>query len=391
MRKDFLPFSRPLIGEDAIADVADSIRSGWLSMGPKTVSFEKNFANYTGASWAISVNSATAGLHTALAALGIASGDEVITTPMTFAATVNAILFTGAKPVFADIDRNTLNIDADRVEAAVTPRTRAIIPVHFAGMPCDMDRIEDIADKNGLAIIEDAAHALGASYKGRMIGADRGPRRASVFSFHPTKNITTGEGGMICTGDEDLAEAASMFRQNGMSKGAWNRYAAKGSANYDILFPGLKYTMNDIQAAIGNSQIRDLENFNSRRRQIASIYMKELADISGIMLPKPAPWEHTHCWHIFTPLIDIDRLGITRDEFMAQMKELNIGTALHYQALHLFTCYRKATGLGRGSLPEAEYVSDRIVSLPLFPAMTDDDVHDVVEAVRTVCEKKRLS
>ena len=388
MRNDFLPFAKPHISEDAIADVVESIRSGWLAMGPKTIRFEENFSKFTGASWSLSVNSATAGLHTALLALGIGPGDEVITTPMTFAATVNAIMFVGAKPVLADIDRNTLNIDPDKVEAAVTKNTKAVIPVHFAGMPCDMDRIEAIAEKHGLAVIEDAAHALGALYKGRRIGADRGKRRVSVFSFHPTKNITTGEGGMVCTGDEEIAEKVAVLRQNGMSKGSWNRYGAKGSANYDIFFPGLKYTMMDIQAAIGDSQLRELESFNARRKEIVSFYMKEFSNIKGLILPKPAPWEHEHSWHIFTPLIDIDRLGITRDDFMSEMKKKNIGTALHYQAIHLFTCYKEATGLDRGSLPEAEYVSDRIVSLPLFPAMKDEDAQDVVEAVFEICGKK---
>ncbi len=387
MRNDFLPFAKPSIAEDAINEVAESIRSGWLAMGPKTIRFEENFSKYTGASWSLSVNSATAGLHTVLIALGIGPGDEVITTPMTFAATVNTIMFVGAKPVFADIDRNTFNIDPDMAEKAVTKNTKAIIPVHFAGMPSDMDRIEAIADKYGLAVIEDAAHALGASYKGRKIGADRGKRRASVFSFHPTKNITTGEGGMICTGDEEIAEKAAVLRQNGMSKGAWNRYAAKGSANYDIFFPGLKYTMMDIQAAIGDSQLKELDSFNFRRKEIVSFYLDRLKDTPGIILPQPAPWEHKHSWHIFTPLIDIDRLGMTRDDFMAEMKKRNIGTALHYQALHLFTCFSRATGLGRGSLPDAEYVSDRIVSLPLFPAMTDEDAQDVVDAVFEICGK----
>ncbi len=298
MRDDFLPFAKPSIAEDAIKEVVESIRSGWLAMGPKTIRFEENFSKYTRASWSLSVNSATAGLHTVLLALGIGPGDEVITTPMTFAATVNTIMFVGAKPVLADIDRNTLNIDPDNIEKAVTKNTKAIIPVHFAGMPCDMDRIEAIAEKYDLAVIEDAAHALGASYKGRMIGADRGKRRASVFSFHPTKNITTGEGGMICTGDEEMAEKAAVLRQNGMSKGAWNRYAAKGSANYDIFFPGLKYTMMDIQAAIGDSQLRELASFNARRKEIVSFYMEELPKAKGLILPKPAPWEHEHSWHI---------------------------------------------------------------------------------------------
>lgn len=388
MRDDFLPFAKPSIAEDAIKEVVESIRSGWLAMGPKTIRFEENFSKFTGASWSLSVNSATAGLHTVLLALGIGPGDEVITTPMTFAATVNTIMFVGAKPVLADIDRNSLNIDPDNIEKAVTKNTKAIIPVHFAGMPCDMDRIEAIADKYGLAVIEDAAHALGASYKGRMIGADRGKRRASVFSFHPTKNITTGEGGMICTGDEEMAEKAAVLRQNGMSKGAWNRYAAKGSANYDIFFPGLKYTMMDIQAAIGDSQLRELASFNAKRKEIVSFYMEELPKAKGLILPKPATWEHEHSWHIFTPFIDIDSLGMSRDDFMSEMKKRNIGTALHYQAIHLFTCYKEATGLDRGSLPEAEYVSDRIVSLPLFPAMTDKDARDVVEAIFEVCGKK---
>lgn len=388
MRKDFLPFAKPSIGEDAIADVAESMRSGWIAMGPKTIRFEEDFSKYNNATWSLSVNSATAGLHLALMALDIGPGDEVITTPMTFAATINTILFVGAKPILADIDRNTLNIVPENIEKLITPSTKAIIPVHFAGMPCDMDKIETIARKYNLAIIEDAAHALGASYKNKKIGADKGARRAAVFSFHPTKNITTGEGGMICTEDEEFAEKVMVLRQNGMSKGAWNRYSAKGSSNYDIFFPGLKYTTTDIQAAIGISQLKQLEQFNKRRREIVDFYKNELADLKAIKLPTPAPWEHTHSWHIFTPLIDIDYLRMTRDDFMTKMKERNIGTALHYQALHLFTCFHEVTGLGRGDLPEAEYVSDRILSLPLFPAMTDEDTVDVVRAVRDICEGK---
>lgn len=388
MRKNFLPFAKPSIGEDAIADVAESMRSGWIAMGPKTIRFEEDFSKYNDATWSLSVNSATAGLHLALMALDIGPGDEVITTPMTFAATINTILFVGAKPILADIDRNTLNIVPENIEKLITPSTKAIIPVHFAGMPCDMDKIETIARKYNLAIIEDAAHALGASYKNKKIGADKGARRAAVFSFHPTKNITTGEGGMICTEDEEFAEKVMVLRQNGMSKGAWNRYSAKGSSNYDIFFPGLKYTTTDIQAAIGISQLKQLEQFNKRRREIVDFYKNELANLKAIKLPTPAPWEHTHSWHIFTPLIDIDYLGMTRDDFMTKMKERNIGTALHYQALHLFTCFHEVTGLGRGDLPEAEYVSDRILSLPLFPAMTDEDTVDVVRAVRDICEGK---
>lgn len=385
MRQEFLPFSKPSVSEAAIADVCDSIRSGWLAMGPKTVRFEEHFAAAVDCTYAVSANSATAGLHLAVMAFDIGPGDEVITTPLTFASTVNAILFAGAKPVLADIDRATMNIDPAALAAAVTPRTKAVIPVHFAGRACDMDAIEAIARRHDLIVIEDAAHALGATYQGKKIGSDRGSRHAAVFSFHPTKNITTGEGGIVCTADEAAAERMLVQRQNGMSKGAWNRYHAKGAAHYDIFVPGLKYTMMDIQAAIGDDQLKYLEGFNARRAEIVARYQQEFAAVRGLILPARAQEGCAHSWHIYTPLIDTQVLGFSRDAFMEKMKDYNIGTAYHYQALHLFTCYAEATGLKPGDMPEAEYVSERIVSLPLFPAMTDDDVSDVIAAVKAVC------
>lgn len=387
MREEFLPFAKPMVSEQAIADVADSIRKGWMAMGPKTVDFENKFAEYVDCKYAVSVNSATAGLHLAVMAL-INPGDEVITTAMTFASTVNAVIYAGGKPVLVDIDPHTFNIDINEVEKAITPKTKAIIPVHFAGRPCDMEALEALAEKYNLGIIEDAAHALGAEYKGKKVGAGRGKNHIAVFSFHPTKNITTGEGGMICTNDEDAAEIMSMQRQNGMSKGAWNRYQANGKAHYDIFKPGLKYQMMDIQAAIGRDQLTHLEEFNNRRREIVARYQKELADVKGLILPPDIEDGNVHSWHIYTPLIDIDTLGFSRDDFMAQMSKRNIGTAYHYQALHLFTCYGEITGLKAGDLPNAEYVSERIVSLPLFPAMTDDDVTDVIEAIKEICGTK---
>ncbi len=387
MREEFLPFAKPMVSEQAIADVADSIRKGWMAMGPKTVDFENKFAEYVDCQYAVSVNSATAGLHLAVMAL-INPGDEVITTAMTFASTVNAVIYAGGKPVLVDIDPHTFNIDINEVEKAITPKTKAIIPVHFAGRPCDMEALEALAEKYNLGIIEDAAHALGAEYKGKKVGAGRGKNHIAVFSFHPTKNITTGEGGMICTNDEDAAEIMSMQRQNGMSKGAWNRYQANGKAHYDIFKPGLKYQMMDIQAAIGRDQLTHLEEFNNRRREIVARYQKELADVKGLILPPDIEDGNVHSWHIYTPLIDIDTLGFSRDDFMAQMSKRNIGTAYHYQALHLFTCYGEITGLKVGDLPNAEYVSERIVSLPLFPAMTDDDVTDVIEAIKEICGTK---
>ncbi|MFA5621196.1 MAG: DegT/DnrJ/EryC1/StrS family aminotransferase [Thermovirgaceae bacterium] len=387
MRETFLPFARPDISEEAIADVADSLRSGWITTGPKAQRFEKSFGEYLGVPYALAVNSATAGLHLSLLAFGIGPGDEVITTPMTFAATANTVILTGARPVLADIDPVTLNIRPELVKKAVTPRTKAIIPVHFAGRPCEMEALEEIAEKNGLVIIEDAAHALGASRQGRPIGAPARERQAAVFSFHPTKNITCGEGGMVCTVCEDAAEKVSVLRQHGMSKGAWNRYAATGTPHYDLLFPGLKYNMLDIQAAIGNDQLTRLQSFNARRRDIVNIYRKELEDEPGLLLP-PEPSEgDVHSWHILTPLIDIDSLGFSRDEFMAKMRQMNIGTALHYQALHLFSYYAREYGWKRGDYPGAEFVSDRIVSIPLFPAMTDGDVADVIEAIRRICRR----
>lgn len=387
MREEFLPFAKPMVSEQAIADVADSIRKGWMAMGPKTVDFENKFAEYVDCQYAVSVNSATAGLHLAVMAL-INPGDEVITTAMTFASTVNAVIYAGGKPVLVDIDPHTFNIDINEVEKAITPKTKAIIPVHFAGRPCDMEALEALAERYNLGIIEDAAHALGAEYKGKKVGAGRGKNHIAVFSFHPTKNITTGEGGMICTNDEDAAEIMSMQRQNGMSKGAWNRYQANGKAHYDIFKPGLKYQMMDIQAAIGRDQLTHLEEFNNRRCEIVARYQKELADVKGLILPPDIEDGNVHSWHIYTPLIDIDTLGFSRDDFMAQMSKRNIGTAYHYQALHLFTCYGEITGLKVGDLPNAEYVSERIVSLPLFPAMTDDDVTDVIEAIKEICGTK---
>ena len=389
MRKTFLPFAKPAIADDAIKGVEECLRSGWLTTGPKTIEFEEVFKDFTGSDYAIAVNSATAGLHTALLSLGINASHEVITTPLTFAATINAIIMTGAKPVLADIDRKTFNIDCDDMAKRITSRTKAIIPVHFAGRPCDMGTIEALAEKHDLYIIEDAAHALGAEYQGKKIGYVNDRRKIVVFSFHPTKNITTGEGGMACLNDEETAERMSIIRQHGMSKGAWKRYAAKGKTHYDILIPGLKYNMMDIQAVIGISQMKQLSAFNSRREEIVAEYGRAFQETDGLILPPEVLSGDVHAWHIFTPLIDTDRLKITRDEFMKRMGEENIGVALHYQALHLFSYYGQTYGWNRGDYSHAEYVSDRIVSLPLFPAMTDEDVDDVITAVKKILHEER--
>ncbi|GAM09762.1 putative protein [Geobacter sp. OR-1] len=386
MRSEFLPFSTPTIEDAEINEVVDSLRSGWITTGPKVKRFEDAFKAYVGAPFAVPLSSATAGLHLVLLALGIKEGDEIITTPMTFASTVSIPILCGAKPVLVDIEPGTLNIDATKIREKVTERTRAIIPVHFAGQSCDMDPIFKLAKEFGLTVIEDAAHAAGTEYKGARIGSFPS---ISIFSFHPNKNMTTGEGGMVCAGDETLAEEVSLLKFHGMSREAWKRFAASGSPNYDIMMPGYKYNMMDIQAAIGIHQLPKLDGFIDRRREIAEFYNREFADVPELALPAYAPYEQRHAWHLYTPLVRIEHLKLDRDGFMAELKKQNIGTGLHYKAVHHHAWYRENLPQPAGSLPNADYASDRILSLPLFPKMTDGDARDVVAAVKDVIAKNR--
>jgi dTDP-4-amino-4,6-dideoxygalactose transaminase len=383
MRDTFLPFAKPSIGEAEIAEVADSLRSGWITTGPKTERFAEQFRSYVGGRFAAPLSSATAGLHVALLAHGIGPGDEVITTPMTFAATLNVIVLVGATPVLADVDRATLNVRVEEIEKKVTPRTRAIIPVHYVGQPCDMDPILALAAGRGLAVIEDAAHAIGTEYKGRRIGSFP---TTSVFSFHPNKNITTGEGGMVVTDDEKVFETASLLKFHGMDRNAWKRFAKAGSPRYDIALPGYKYNMMDIQAAIGLHQLGKLDGFIEKRAAIAAAYDRDLAE-APLILPKRVPWPSRHAWHLYAPLVDLERLTIDRDRFMAELKERNVGCGLHYSAAHEFSYYRDRFGWQPMDFPEAHFVSERIVSLPLFPDMTEDDRGDVVEAIFDIAKK----
>ena len=386
MRTTFLPFSTPTIEEAEINEVVDSLRSGWITTGPKVKRFEEAFRAYVGAPFAIPLSSATAGLHLTLLALGIKEGDEIITTPMTFASTVSMIILCGGTPVLTDIEPGTLNIDVSLIRAKITPRTRAIIPVHFAGQSCDMDPLFALAREFNLTIIEDAAHAAGTEYKGRRIGS---LESISIFSFHPNKNITTGEGGMVCTADETLAEEISLLKFHGMSREAWKRFAASGTPNYDILMPGFKYNMMDIQAAIGIHQLPKLDGFIDRRTEIAELYNRELAGIEELALPQYAPYQQRHAWHLYTPLVRIEKLDIDRDRFMEELKTHNIGSGLHYKAIHHHAWYRQHLNLPDSALPNASYASERILSLPLFPKMTDDDARDVVAAVKAVIATHR--
>jgi len=387
MRATFLPFSIPTIGEEEISEVVDSLRSGWITTGPKVKRFEESFKEYVGAPYAVALSSATAGLHLAMLALQLKPGDEVITTPMTFAATVSMIVQGGGTPVLADIEASgTLNIDVNEIRKKITPRTRAIVPVHFAGQPCDMDEIFALAREFDLAVIEDAAHAIGTEYKGARIGS---LDSTSVFSFHPIKNITTGEGGMVATRDERMAEEISLMKFHGMNREAWKRYEASGTPNYDIVMPGFKYNMMDLQAALGLHQLVKLDSFIEMRTILAEFYNHAFDDVPEVVCPEPVPYEHRHAWHLYTPLIKIEDLTIDRDTFMAQLKGENIGTGLHFKAIHHHPYYRDTLGIAPGELPNADYASERILSLPLFPLMTLADARDVVQAVKTVISRNR--
>lgn len=381
MTEEFLPFSRPSISRAAIDEVVACLESGWITTGPRVKKFEEALKAYLGAPQVLALSSATAGLHVVLLALDLKPGDEVITTPMTFAATLNTIVLAGGTPVLVDVEPNTYNLDVSKLEDAITPRTRAIVPVHFAGLPVDLDPIHALAQKHGLRVIEDAAHAIGTEYDGRRIGAFGDTQ---VFSFHPNKNMTTGEGGCIATRDEALAERLALLRFHGMDREAWDRFGKKGNQHYEIVMPGFKYNMMDIQAALGLHQLPELDRFIARRTAFAQRYQALLKDWPQWTLPQTPAYAHRHAWHLYTPLINPEAAGMDRDAFMAGMKARHIGTGLHYRAVHLYPYYRDTFGFQRGDFPNAESISDRIVSLPLFPAMTDADQDRVIAAMRDV-------
>jgi dTDP-4-amino-4,6-dideoxygalactose transaminase len=381
MRSAFLPFARPALGEEEIAEVVDTLKSGWITTGPRVERFTAAFVDYVGGRYAVPVSSATAGLHVALLALGVGPGDEVVTTPMTFVATLNTIVHCGAVPVLADIDAATLNVRVEEIERKITKKTRVILPVHFVGQPADLDPILELAAARGIAVLEDAAHAVGAEYKGRRIGSFP---TTSVFSFHPNKNMTTGEGGMIVTEDEEVYEKASLLKFHGMDKESWKRFAKAGSPRYDVAVPGYKYNMMDIQAALGLHQLPRLPGFLAERERLAARYEELLHGVTGLLLPQRVPYPIRHAWHLYTPLVDVDRLKISRDRFMEELKARNIGTGLHYTAAHEFSYYASRFGWKPEDYPEAHFVSERIVSLPFFPGLTDQDQRDVVDAIRSL-------
>jgi dTDP-4-amino-4,6-dideoxygalactose transaminase len=383
MSNDFLPFAKPDISQAAIDEVVACIKSNWLTTGPRTKQFESDLENYLGAPYALCMSSATAGLHLSLMALELQPGDEVITTPMTFAATLNTIVLAGGKPVLADVEPGTYNLDVSKIADVVTDKTRAIMPVHFAGLPVDLDPLYDIAKQHDLRVLEDAAHAIGAEYKNKRIGSFGDTQ---VFSFHPNKNMTTGEGGCITTRDEKITKQLMLMRFHGMDREAWNRFGKSGNQDYQIIFPGLKYNMMDMQAALGIHQLTRLDSFIDKRQQLVKRYYEKLEGWDAWQLPTTPDYEHRHAWHLFAPLINPEKAGMTRDEFMTKMKEQNIGTGLHYHAVHLYPYYREQFGFKPGDFPNAETIGDRVVSLPLFPSMTDEEHDRVINAMRTVIE-----
>lgn len=385
MRTDFLPFSRPSITEDDIAAVADVLRSGWITTGPKTTEFEQKFCEYVGCPGAVALSSATAGMHLALKALDIGPGDEVITPSMTWVSTANLIVLAGARPVFADVDRDTLMVSRQSVEACLTDRTRAIIPVHFAGAPADIEPLRQLAAARKIPLIEDAAHALGTRYHGLHVGR----RGTSIFSFHPIKNITTGEGGMFCSDDENLLERVKRLKFHGLGVDAYDRHTQGRSPQAEVQEPGYKYNMTDISAVLGLGQLARVDMLNARRAELAMNYRERLAEIEEILPLSDPPYPMKHAWHLFIVRLDVDKAGLTRDEFMSQLKQRNIGTGLHFRAVHLQRYYREGMGMRRGMLPNTEWNSDRICSLPLFPDMTVKDLNDVVAAIKDVVQTGR--
>ena len=397
MRNTFLPFSPPLIGDDEIAEVIDTLRSDWITTGPKVGRFEQDFANYVGADAALAVSSCTAAMHLALATLGIGHGDAVITSPMTFCSSAHVIEQVGARPVLVDVEPDTLNINPGEVADAVTKlqglseglNVKAILPVHLYGHPSDLDRLRRIAGDHGLALIEDAAHSLPAKYKGRTIGAatDSPINTLTCFSFYATKNLTTAEGGML-TGDPDTIEKARMWSLHGMSRDAWKRYSSEGSWYYEVLHPGFKYNMTDIQAALGLHQLQKLSGFHSRRLEIVQRYNAAFSQFEEFQIPTQRE-NVQHAWHLYVLRLNLEQIEISRNQFIEELRARNIASSVHFIPIHMHPYYHDKYNYSPEDFPVAYREYQRMISLPLYPRMSDGDVEDVIEAVCDIVRQQR--
>lgn len=384
VRDTFIPYNQPDISDAEVNEVVDTLKSGWIAKGPRTVEFEKEFAQYVGAKHALALNSCTAALHVSLLSAGIGEGDEVISSPMTFASTANTILHCGAKPVFADIDFRTGCIDPNEIAKKITPKTKAIVPIHYSGQVCDLDAIYKLADEHDLYVSEDAAHALWSRYKGRLIGHQL--KGAASYSFYATKNLTTGEGGMLATDNDEIDAKARIWAGQGMSHNAWNRYAKGGSWRYDICEPGFKYNMFDIQAALGLRQLDRMEEMQQKRLKIAERYQTAFGKCDALD-PPFVPEYTTHCWHLYVLRIVPENLTIDRDQFIVELNQRNVGTSVHFIPVTQMSYYVNRYGFKKGDFPNADKHFERIISLPLYPTMTDEQIQYVIDAVLDIAEK----
>lgn len=378
-----LPFHRSWFDDDEINEVIDTLKSGWLTTGPKTHRFEEDFKEYIGCKHALGLNSCTAGLHLSVAAMQFPDGSEVITTPMTFPATANVVVHERLRPVFVDIEPGTLNIDARKIEEKITDKTRAIMPVHFAGHPCDMDVIEDIARKHNLVIFEDAAHALETSYKNRKIG---NLGNLTSFSFYANKNITTGEGGMLTTNDDELADQIRTLRLHGLSKDAWKRFGKTGFSQWELLAPGYKYNMTDIAASLGIHQLKKADKFFELRKRYTNMYNEAFKNYPEIEIPVIKDYAQSS-YHIYVVALRLDRLTVTRDQFLNEIQARGIGVAVHYMALHLQPYYKEKFNTRPTDCPIATDYSQRVLTLPLYPKMSNQDVNRVIEVFSDLIAK----
>jgi dTDP-4-amino-4,6-dideoxygalactose transaminase len=388
VRERMLPFGVPFIGDEEIAEVVDTLKSGWISTGPKTKRFEDQFAEYIGARYALALNSCTAGLHLSLVVSGIGRGDEVIVPSMTFGASANVVEHVGARPVFADIDPVTLCLAPSEIERLLTARTKAVMAVHYGGMPCDMDAINEVAARHALSVIEDAAHAVGAKYKGRMIG-NISP--LTNFSFYANKNLSTAEGGMTTTNDPAIEEKLRVYHLHGLGRDAWMRYHSKRFMPSEIVAPGYKYNMTDIQASLGTHQLRKQEGFIARREVLARYYDEAFSEFDGLIRTQARPHDgqSRHVLHLYVIMFDMARVKVSRNEMIDALLAENIGAALHFWPLHMMPYYRETYGYKPDDLPVARGVGESVMSLPLTPQMSDRDAQDVVAAVTKVVETYR--